>query len=184
MGQLNQKKIKNYFALCFIVFLSFTAKSNEIINNNDIITKTLTITNTGDIIYKTNKNIYKKDPLALYSIDFTRIFNKDYKFIEISENFTDKSRPLANGEYYKVRGLDNNEYLFDGSFLIEFKSLPDFNFYASVNRLDFLTDLSDINMGIFKSQNTINLKATLNKLKEDDNIESIELNLYHSKINQ
>ena len=184
MGQLSYKTSKFFLVLTLLTFLSVMAEPNDAINNNDIINKTLTIINGDDASYEFDRNTYNKDPLAFYTIDFSRVFNKDKKVIGMYESSIDLKPSLADGEYYKVIGLDNNEYLFDGSFLIQFKLPPDFNLYASDNNLIFLTDLSDINVGIFKNQNIYDLQKTFIQLKEDDNIEAIQLNLYHSKTNQ
>ena len=184
MGKLNIKRINSYFALFLISCFSIVAQSIEATNDSDIITKSFTIINSNDGSYESDRNTYNKDPLAFYTIDFSRVFNKDKKVIGMYESLIDFKPSLADGEYYKVIGLDNNEYLFDGSFLIQFKLPPDFNLYASDNNLIFLTDLSDINVGIFKNQNIYDLQKTFIQLKEDDNIEAIQLNLYHSKTNQ
>jgi len=183
MGKLNIKRINSYFALFLISYFSILAQSIEA-NDSDIINKSLTITNKIDTSFQFNRNTYDKDPLAFYSIDFSKVFNKNVKVIELSDSVIDRKLSLDEGEYFKVTGLDNNEYLFDGSFLIQFKKIPDLNSYASENDLVFLSDLSDINVGIFKNQNIFSLQETLTKLKEDDNIEALQLNLYHSKTNQ
>lgn len=184
MGQLNFKISNNYFALFLISFLSIVAHSNEAINNNDNISKSLTITNQVDKSYQFNRNTYDKDPLAFYSIDLTRVLNKDLKVIEISNLLVGEKRFLSEGEFFKVTGKDNNEYLSDSSFLVQFKILPDFNSFAFDNNLYFLANLSDINIGIFKPQDISNIEIILNKLKQDNNIQSLSLNLYHSKSKQ
>ena len=184
MGKLNIKRINSYFALFLISYFSIVAQSSEAINDSDIITKSLTITNKVDISYQFNRNTYDKDPLAFYSIDFSRVFNEDLKVIEISDSLLDKKRSLSEGEFFKVTGKDNNEYLSDSSFLVQFKILPDFNSFAFDNNLYFLANLSDINIGIFKPQDISNLEIILNTLKQDNNIQSLSLNLYHFKSNQ
>jgi hypothetical protein len=95
-----------------------------------------------------------------------------------------EKRFLSEGEFFKVTGKDNNEYLSDSSFLVQFKILPDFNSFAFDNNLYFLANLSDINIGIFKPQDISNIEIILNKLKQDNNIQSLSLNLYHSKSKQ
>lgn len=184
MGKLNIKRINCYFVLFLISCFSIVAQSIEAPNDSDIITKSLIITNKIDTSYQFNRNTYVKDPLAFYSIDLTRVLNKDLKVIEISDSLVGEKRFLSEGEFFKVTGKDNNEYLSDSSFLVQFKILPDFNSFAFNNNLYFLENLSDINIGIFKPQDISNIEIILNKLKQDNNIQSLSLNLYHSKSNQ
>lgn len=186
MGKLDQK-IKNYLGLIVVIMLSFPAKSSDDINvknNSDMINEKLVFRIANNEKNKNLRGAYNKNPLGLYAIDFTRVYSRDANVIERLESFDSGGRVLSDGEFFKVTGLDNNEYLFDGSFLIQFKSLPNFQSYASENNLVFLTDLSDIDVGIFKPQSILNLETVIDKIKQDQNVISIELNLYHSKTNQ
>ena len=90
---------------------------------------------------------------------------------------SEKQLVLNKNEYIKIKGVDNREKLFNGSIIIEFKKLPSFNFFALGNDLIFVSDLSDINRGVFKIQNLNGLLEKINNLQEDLNILSIELDV-------
>ena len=94
---------------------------------------------------------------------------------EPSQSLYDNELILSPGEYIQIRGFDNVPLLFDGSILIQFEKLPRLNDFAISNDIEFVTDLSDINMGIFKIKNLLELQLKVDSLKNDTNILSIEL---------
>ena len=84
---------------------------------------------------------------------------------------------LDDNEFIKVTGVDNNKKLFDGSIIIEFNVLPNFDGFALENGLVFISDLSDINRGVFKIKNLYDLQDKINILEKSSNILSIDLDL-------
>jgi hypothetical protein len=82
---------------------------------------------------------------------------------------------LGPNEFIKIKGVDSREKLFDGSIIIEFAQLPDLERFADTNEVLFVSNLSDINRGVFKVINLYELEEKLKKLKLDSNILSIEL---------
>jgi hypothetical protein len=84
---------------------------------------------------------------------------------------------LNDNEYIKVTGIDKREKLFNGSIVVEFQSLPDFDIFALENNLVFISDLSDISRGVFKIININNVKDKISDLESISNILSIELDL-------
>ena len=71
---------------------------------------------------------------------------------------------------------DGIKKLFQGDFLVKFSNLPDFEVFAFNNNIIFVSDLSDIQRGVFKTDNLFNLEEVLTNLLEDPNIINIELN--------
>jgi len=83
---------------------------------------------------------------------------------------------LQPGEYIRIKDKGSIILLSDGSFFVQFKEMPFFEDFALLNDVIFITDLSDINMGVFKVENMYELESKLEMLKEDDNILMLELN--------
>ena len=82
---------------------------------------------------------------------------------------------LKDNEYVQVKGIDNRTKLFNGSIIIKFILVPDLNHFALSNGILLVSDLSDINRGVFKISNLYQVEAKINQLKLDYNVLSIEL---------
>jgi len=82
---------------------------------------------------------------------------------------------VKDSEYVQVKGIDNRTKLFNGSIIIKFILVPDLNHFALSNGILFVSDLSDINRGVFKISNLYQVEAKISQLKLDDNVLSIEL---------
>ena len=127
--------------------------------------------------------VINKKPLEGVKFDLSRILNKSNKVIgmldsnlEQDPRFDKKTDLILKpGEYIQIRGNDSRLLLFNGSFIVHFEVLPDLEDYAFANQLEYVTSLSDINMGVFKVSNLIDLESKLNLLKDDNNIISIDL---------
>ena len=57
---------------------------------------------------------------------------------------------LDKNEYFLIKTTDNNKLMFNGSLIIKFDDLPNFQVYAVNNQLIFIKDLSDINAVLLK----------------------------------
>ena len=94
------------------------------------------------------------------------------------QNLGDEEQLFLNdNEYIKVKGTDNREKLFNGSIIVEFKTVPNFETFALENNLVFISDLSDINRGVFKIRNIYDVKNKISDLGTSSNILSIDLDL-------
>ncbi len=82
---------------------------------------------------------------------------------------------LKNDEYVQIKGTDNRTKLFNGSIIIQFILVPDLNSFALSNDILFVSDLSNINRGVFKISDLYQVEAKISQLKLDDNVLSIEL---------
>jgi hypothetical protein len=179
-------KIK-LFTLIILSSHSYVNADDKIINLAEAIENIMVPNST--IVDKSIENIMPsekmitKNPLKGVGFDLTKIVNISDKVIGISDSIF-KQGPilpeesgliLKPGEYIQIRGDDRRLLLFNGSFIVHFKVLPDLEGYAVANQLEYVTSLSDINMGVFKVSNLIDLESKLNSLQGDNNIISIDL---------
>jgi hypothetical protein len=114
------------------------------------------------------------DPLEGVTFNFDKRVNKFNKEL-INQNLANKLI-IQPGEYIQIKGIDNRLLLFDGSILIKFNTFPNLENFAVSNKLDFVSNLSDISVGVFKINNLSELQFKLDAIKEDDNVLSIHLN--------
>ena len=136
------------------------------------------ITNT---FYEDNK-----DPLQGIVLNFNEIVSKSNEVVDTLDTFAsnfsglnkndNRELFLQPGEYIRIKDRGSITLLSDGSFFVQFKEMPIFEEFALLNDVIFITDLSDINMGVFKVENIYELQSKLETLKEDENILMLELN--------
>lgn len=175
------KKLNGYILLSFCLIVSFEAFSN---NENTLSSNKLKSSNVEyKIVEKSQKQI---DPFKDITIDLNKIihYTNDLKFEKNIEKLDFNSNEfeikneliLDKNDYFLIQTKDNKKLIFDGSLLITFNDLPNFQNYAAINGLTFTKDLSDINTAIFKVINFLDLKIIIENLKKDPSIKSIELN--------
>tara|TARA_B100000989_G_C19512658_1_gene459930 strand:+ start:1544 stop:2083 length:540 start_codon:yes stop_codon:yes gene_type:complete len=167
--KFNHKKLKILFCLLFGIFCSFELLSNTNENKNSV---KLEINSTKNDLSNLESDI--KNPLKNITFDFTKIVDKENKQI-MNSTRVDNSI-LNDGEFIQIKGIDKRLLLFNGTFIVEFKNIPNMMFFADANLIEFVDNLSDINKGVFKVKNLNDLELTMNSLKSDMNIISIELN--------
>ena len=148
------------------------------------------LTNEGSEVRVNSKDINRKNPLFGVILDFTKTFDKNYKEVSFNlsaeyqgdiENNNKNVYILESGQFIQIK-RHNRELLFDGSFFIYFKETPDLSDFAKTNGITFVTDLSDINMGLFKVTNLNDLQKKFDELKNDNNILSMELSVIDSAL--
>jgi hypothetical protein len=188
MGKLNMINFKiKLFTLLIIFSNSFINADDKAIYlseviENKMVQSPIIIDGRSEDIMPSTKMI-TKSPLKGVKPDFTKIVDISTKVIGISDlnferdsRFTEKTELILKpGEYIQIRGKDRKILLFNGSFIVQYRVLPDLENFALANELEYVTSLSDINMGAFKVSNLIDLESKLNSLQDDDNIISIEL---------
>tara|TARA_B100000614_G_C14512223_1_gene479049 strand:+ start:745 stop:1296 length:552 start_codon:yes stop_codon:yes gene_type:complete len=140
----------------------------------------------------TSRSIDNKSPLKSVVLDFSTIVSKSNEVVNsldtLASNYDglDKSDVrellLQPGEYIRIKDKGSVILLSDGSFFVKFKEMPFFEDFALLNDVIFITDLSDINMGVFKVENMYELESKLEMLKEDDNILMLELNTINPSV--
>jgi hypothetical protein len=142
--------------------------------------------------YSDNKNITMLDDLEI-NYDNIQVLNytngqfTEPQKLDIRQPNQQGSRDenqllLKDNEFIKVKGVDKREKLFNGSIIVEFKTLPNFDIFALENNLVFISDLSDINRGVFKIGNIYNIKDKISELGASSNILSIDLDLIDRSI--
>jgi len=134
----------------------------------------------------TSLSIDNKSPLKSVVLDFNQILSKSNEVVNtldiVASNFSGLNKNdnrelfLQPGEYIRIKERGSIILLSDGSFFEQFKEMPIFEEFALLNDLIFITDLSDINMGVFKVENIYELQSKLETLREDENILMLELN--------
>tara|TARA_B110000459_G_C16421248_1_gene407545 strand:- start:53 stop:649 length:597 start_codon:yes stop_codon:yes gene_type:complete len=188
MGKLNMINFKiKLFTLLIIFSNSFINADDKAIYlseviENKMVQSPIIIDGRSEDIMPSTKMI-TKSPLKEVKLDFTKIVDISSKVIGISDSnferdsrFTEKTELILKpGEYIQIRGSDRKILLFNGSFIVQYRVLPDLENFALANELEYVTSLSDINMGAFKVSSLVDLESKLNSLQDDDNIISIEL---------
>ena len=114
------------------------------------------------------------DPLKGVSFNLDKRVNKLNK--KLTNQNVNNELILQPGEYIQIKGIDNRILLFDGSFLIKFNTFPNLQNFAISNELEFVSNLSDISVGVFKVKNISELQLKIDSIKDDDNVISIQLN--------
>ena len=176
---------KNIFLLLITLFAvaSYAEKKPVAVNK--------TIIENFVVVPLSQKDPLKKDPLFGVQLDFTKKYNIDNEIIYRSDMKEEESTIfdqnssnliLRSGEYIQVKDLRNKSFLFDGSFIIEFTEMPDFENFAVMNDITFVTSLSDISMGVFKPKNLTELDSKIQNFKFDENIISVTLDLIDPSI--
>ena len=114
------------------------------------------------------------NPLKGVSFNLDKRFDKSNK--QLAKLDLNNELILQPGEYIQIKGIDNRLLLFDGSFLVKFSTFPNLQSFAFANGLEFVSNLSDINIGVFKVENISELQLKIDSIKDDDNVISIYLN--------
>jgi hypothetical protein len=133
----------------------------------------------------TNRSLNQKNPLKGINIDVSKIILLSGDKI-INTNFNELNKKvskqnqlngieLLSGQYIEIIGLDKKRKLFNGALKVEFDNYLDFNSFAESNGLTLIKNLSDINTGVFKVKNILDVEIIINQLKENENILRIDL---------
>lgn len=170
----------------YVFFILCIGASSGIYANDEIniSSKKLISVNTENKIF--DKNLSTKDPLKDVLIDFNKIvyrsnntnFEKNIEKVSFNSSKVELRNELIlnKNEYFLIQTKDNQKLIYDGSLLIKFIDIPNFQDYAAMNDLIFIKDLSNINTAIFKVYNFLDLKIIIDNLKLDSDVKSIELN--------
>ena len=157
-------KVKLIFSTLMILCFQLDLISDEPLTSIKLITIDSKFETIGD----------SKDPLKGVSFNLNKRVNKSNKELT-SQNLTNELI-LQPGEYIQIKSIDNRLLLFDGSFLVKFNVFPNLQDFAIRNELEFVSNLSDINAGVFKVKNISELQLKISALKDNQNITSMILN--------
>ena len=173
-------EIRSIKYLIASVFFSFQIYGSDDLSNF----KTFYVIEANQVA--TSRSIDNKNPLENVVLDFGEIVSKSNEVVNTLDTFAsnlsglnkndNRELFLQPGEYIRIKDRGSITLLSDGSFFVQFKEMPIFEEFALLNDVIFITDLSDINMGVFKVENIYELQSKLETLREDENILMLELN--------
>ena len=174
-------KLTNHFLIFFGLLLSIHTNADLV---DKIVFKKIEVENT----FKpeiTKRSLNQKNPLKDINIDVSKIIVLPGDKI-ISTNFNELNKKASNqnqlngikllpGQYIEIIGLDKKRKLFNGALIVQFDNNLDFKNFAESNDLTLMKNLSDINTGVFKIKNILDVEIIINQLKEIENILRIDL---------
>ena len=173
--------LTNHFLIFFGLLLSIHTNADLV---DKIVFKKIEVEN----IFKpeiTKRSLNQKNPLKGINIDVSKIIVLPGDKI-ISTNFNELNKKvskqnqlngieLLSGQYIEIIGLDKKRKLFNGALIVQFDNNLDFKNFAESNDLTLMKNLSDINTGVFKIKNILDVEIIINQLKEIENILRIDL---------
>ena len=173
--------LTNHFLIFFGLLLSIHTNADLV---DKIVFKKIEVENT----FKpeiTKRSLNQKNPLKDIDIDVSKIIVLSGDKI-ISTNFNELNKKASNqnqlngikllpGQYIEIIGLDKKRKLFNGALIVQFDNNLDFKNFAESNDLTLMKNLSDINTGVFKVKNILDVEIIINQLKEIENILRIDL---------
>ena len=173
--------LTNHFLIFFGLLLSIHTNADLV---DKIVFKKIEVENT----FKpeiTKRSLNQKNPLKGINIDVSKIIVLPGDKI-ISTNFNELNKKASNqnqlngikllpGQYIEIIGLDKKRKLFNGALIVQFDNNLDFKNFAESNDLTLMKNLSDINTGVFKIKNILDVEIIINQLKEIENILRIDL---------
>lgn len=173
--------LTNHFLIFFGLLLSIHTNADLV---DKIVFKKIEVENTlkPEI---TKRSLNQKNPLKDIDIDVSKIIVLSGDKI-ISTNFNELNKKASNqnqlngikllpGQYIEIIGLDKKRKLFNGALIVQFDNNLDFKNFAESNDLTLMKNLSDINTGVFKVKNILDVEIIINQLKEIENILRIDL---------
>lgn len=173
--------LTNHFLIFFGLLLSIHTNADLV---DKIVFKKIEVEN----MFKpeiTKRSLNQKNPLKGINIDVSKIIVLPGDKI-ISTNFNELNKKASNqnqlngikllpGQYIEIIGLDKKRKLFNGALIVQFDNNLDFKNFAESNDLTLMKNLSDINTGVFKVKNILDVEIIINQLKEIENILRIDL---------
>jgi hypothetical protein len=174
-------KLINHFLIFLGLMLSIQASA-------DLVEKIVFKKIDKENVFKpeiTKRSLNQKNPLKDIKIDVSKIIVlSDDKIINTNFNELNKKASNQNqlngikllpGQYIEIIGLDKKRKLFNGALIVQFDNNLDFKNFAESNDLTLMKNLSDINTGVFKVKNILDVEIIINQLKEIENILRIDL---------
>ena len=186
------KHKKSLFLLSINLVLLISNELNaqierKIIPSNNI--EIVEVNSSEIIVINEEENLSKKNnskkPLLYKKVDVSKIIipsqNRtiETNLRKLNSNFERDSQynslELETNQFIEIIGVDKRPKLFNGSLLIKFNNMPNLEAYAESNNLLLIKNLSDINVGVFKLKNILDIQIKLDNLQNDNNIVTIDL---------
>ena len=156
------------------IFISDGLNAQEIIQKNSITKKPVEYEYFFDSI-AVRKNQNNQD-LGVEEIGKYLFEYKADKLNFIINQLSEQER------YIVVRGADQRIKFFNGSIMIKFNELPNFESFALENNLIFVSSLAQIGIGVFRVRNINNIEIKIEDLRAKSNVLNIELDLLDPSI--
>lgn len=179
--ETNTKIYRHKFCFYFCIFFLMQLPAQDIDLNNSIQMNSLV-----NEVETNATDLHLKNPLLNLSLDLTKIVDSSSRqltktsFNKLANNISEITLQdafiLEPGSFIQVKGIDGKRSLFDGKLLIQFKTLPNLEDYAISKELELVNNLTDINIGIFKVKNILELELKIDSLRGDDNVIAVKLN--------
>lgn len=107
----------------------------------------------------------------------------DYAYDFQSENLASgEDLSQADQRYIVVKEIDQRIKFFNGSLLIKFNQIPNFEDFALENNVIYKKNLSAIKRGVFKLRDLKDIELVWNTIQSNPNVLSIELDLLDPSI--
>lgn len=107
----------------------------------------------------------------------------EYAYDLESENLASRDDLSKAGQrYIVVKEIDQRIKFFNGSLLIKFNQIPNFEDFALENNVIFTKNLSAIKSGVFKLRDLKDIEWVWNTIQSNPNVLSIELDLLDPSI--
>ena len=101
------------------------------------------------------------------------------------KNIISKENSTKLNQYGLIRFNNiDQEFLIDGTIIINFKNFPDLNNFAYENNIIFKSSFKSIGSASFKVKQLTDLEALLNDLKNDSNINRVSIDYKDHRISK
>lgn len=174
-----KKKLKKLFNIT-IFSLAFSISANDVIE-----IRVASDTNSLDLIKISDTSQVKKIFLNKIYNDKKTILNESQRENSnnnLSSQTLNNQFVLAKNEFVQIQGADGIKKLFNGSIIIKFQSVPDLQNYAINNELELVSDLRNIQRGVFKINNLYELQSIIDDIESDVNVLEVELQTFDTRI--
>tara|TARA_B100001059_G_C17454120_1_gene388899 strand:+ start:15 stop:596 length:582 start_codon:yes stop_codon:yes gene_type:complete len=102
----------------------------------------------------------------------------NYLFEYEANQLTAEANQLSSQDrYIVVTGTDQSVKFFNGSIIIRFNELPNFESFAAENDLIFMRSLPQIGIGIYKARDIRTTQSDIQRLSKNQNVKGVELDL-------
>ncbi|MFL2485708.1 MAG: hypothetical protein ACJ0GO_00025 [Gammaproteobacteria bacterium] len=139
----------------------------------------------------TQKNIITQRPIEYqYFFDSIAVRKNDsnenmsvnkvgnYLFEYEANQLTALANQLSSQDrYIVVTGKDQSVKFFNGSIIVRFNELPNFESFAAENDLIFMRSLPQIGIGIYKARDIRTTQSDIQRLSKNQNVKGVELDL-------
>ena len=176
---------KTTLAIFFAILSSYAIANNETIKdlaNADKLEKSFNSNNSNINLMELNDSTNPINEFVFFIeniVDKKKQLIKKTNFDNTGKNFSQFTNQsnliLDEGEFIIIKGVDNIEKLFNGSLIVSYKKALDLNDFARTYDVVFISDLSEINRGVFKVKNLFDLDSKIYQILEDGDVLRVEL---------